>query len=269
MIRFTRSSIVPLLLLGIAAGGLRGQEEASAPKLDPELKEKLKEFRSAIYDRKRGRDSEAHSRIDKFLKAYQAKTMHPKDQASVRKALQDCLLSPKVKRDPEHRGLFNAAAIALGRMGPEASKSLVKAFGSPKFKGREWVAMRAVFLKSTGKTKDLKQVGFLVERASREHEDKLLQAAGEALGNFADADQKVRKAIVKDLIKKFNEIDGQSRASLDPGNSNVKRAKERLAAISRDWNQTLRRLTRQSLSSPTDWNRFYNKNKNKNWDKLK
>ena len=78
-----------------------------------ELKDKLKQFKSAVEDRKRERDPEAQTLIDKFLTAYLSKSMHPKDQTSVRKALGDCLLSARVKRDPEHRNVFTGAAIAL------------------------------------------------------------------------------------------------------------------------------------------------------------
>ena len=46
------------------------------------------------------------------------------------------------------------------------------------------------------------------------------------------------------------------------------KSKEQLAAISRDWNQTLNAVTRQSIHSPPEWQRFYNKNKNRNWDKM-
>ena len=259
--------LIVSLLTGLLATGLAAQEEASASKPDPALKDQLKQFKSATEDLQKQRDQEATGQIDRWLQDFE--DMHEKDQAAVRKALGGVLTSSRVKRDPEQRGLFTAAAVALGRMGPEASKMLVKAFKSSKFKGREWVVMRAVMIKSIGTTKDPKQVEFLIERAVRDPEDKIMQAAGEALGNHDEAPQKVRKDIAKELIKKFNEIEGKSRANLDPGDPQVQRAKETLAAVSRDWNETLRRMTGQTISSAAEWQHFYNKNKGKNWDKMR
>ncbi len=41
----------------------------------------------------------------------------------------------------------------------------------------------------------------------------------------------------------------------------------RHAAVSDPWNTTLQALTKQHLRSANDWNKFWNKNKQKNWDK--
>ena len=95
-----------------------------------------------------------------------------------------------------------------------------------------------------------------------------MKAAGLTLGNYEDAPLAVRKEIAKELIKKLSEVYGKARASLDPGNAQVKRSKQRLDAIQAEWNQTLNRLTKQAINSPPDWQRFWNKNKDKNWDKL-
>ncbi len=238
---------------------------AAAP--DPALEERLKQFKAAIEDRKQGRDQEATGLIDGFTKGYEA--MVPKDRTSVRKALEDCLMSSRVKREPEHKGIFVAAAYALGQMGSDGAKLLVRAYGSEKFKpDREWLELRAVLLKNVGKTKDLAHVKFLIDRALDDPEDSIMRAAGEALGYYQDSDQRVRKEITKELVKKFNEVYNESLQSLDPGDPIVERAKATLAAISRDWNETLRKLTGQDLSSPPDWLRFYNKSKDKDWSKL-
>ncbi|MEM7200858.1 MAG: HEAT repeat domain-containing protein [Planctomycetota bacterium] len=173
-----------------------------------------------------------------------------------------------MKRPPERRGVFKAAAYALGEIGPDGSRSLVKAYNSSKYQPeRDWVGLRADFLKALGRTKDVKQVEFLIDRAARDHEDEILRAAGIALGHFDEAKQKVRKNIVKELVKKLNEIFNKSRQSVDPGDPVMARAKYTLAAIERDWNQTLRKLTGQDFKTAPEWQRFYNKNKGKNWDR--
>jgi hypothetical protein len=263
-----RSSWCLLLLVSVAGVAPRAPAQDDPPEpaaAAADLDEQLAKFDEAINDRKATRDAEAQGLIDQMLKRYPS--LDEKEKASVVKALSDCLLSPHVKREPDQRALFIAASAALGNMGDEGAKVLSKAFDNPKFKAREWIAMRAQFLKNIGNTKDERQVDFLIERAGRDTEDDIMRAAGEALGNFEKSDQKVRKKIVKELIKKFGEIHSKANANLDPGDALVKRAKEQLTAISHDWNESLSKLTGETLTTAPDWQRFYNKKKNDDWDK--
>ena len=96
-----------------------------------------------------------------------------------------------------------------------------------------------------------------------------MAAAGQALGEYADADLKTRKIIGKDLIKKFSNIYENANANLDSGDLQRKAWEDRYKAVADPWNTALQKLTKQSLRHPNDWLRFYNKNKAKNWDKLK
>ena len=235
------------------------------PAQESKIAEQIEQFTEAYGDRKGTRDAEAQNLIDKMLQAYPK--LEKKEQGKVRKALETCLLSGRVKRTPEQPGLFAGAAGALGTMGGDGAKILQKAYKSTKFKSRDWVAMRAVFLKSMGKTKDERVIEFLLERAARDPEDAIMRAAGEALFHYRESSLKVRKKIVKELIKKFAEVYGKAKANLDPGDAQVKRSTQRLDAISKSWNTTLQALTKASHSTPPDWQRFYNKNKNANWDK--
>lgn len=263
-----RSPWCSLMLLSIALAAPRtnAQDDPEPPvAAAADLEEQMKAFDEAINDRKAARDAEAQGLIDQMLQRYPS--LDDKEKAKVVKALSDCLLSPRVKREPDQRSLFIAASAALGNMGSEGAKVLVKAFDHAKFKAREWIAMRAQFLKNIGTTKDERQVDFLIERAGRDPEDDIMRAAGEALGNFEKSDQKLRKKIAKELIKKFGEIHSKANANLDPGDALVKRAKEQLTAISHDWNEALRKLTGETLTSAPDWQHFYNKKKNEDWDK--
>lgn len=259
-----RSTLLMALALACAAPpALVAQKK----KPDPNVAINLKKLKTAVGDRKGERDTEATGTIDTLLQGYDS--MVKKDKSSVRKALDKILTSPRVRRKPDQKAIYVACATALGRMGADGSKVLVKAFGHAKFKkssGEEnWVDLRAVFVKQIGNTKDPKQIKFLTERALRDPNDPIMAAAGRALGAFEDATEKVRKSIGEDLIKKFGEIDARSRASLDPGDAQVKRDKERLAAISEPWNETLQKLTRQNFRTAEEWMRFWNKNKAKSW----
>lgn len=256
-------SLLVLAITGLAGTALCQDAEVAR---DPDLADKLKQFKSATQDRKKERDQEATTIIDQWLQAYKA-GMNSKDANSVRKALKDCLQSGRVKRPPERKGLFVSAAVALGHMGGDGAKVLASSYKSSKFKGREWIELRAVFLKNIGKTKDLGQVGLLIDRAIKDPDDAIMRAAGAALGNYDEAPQKTRKDIVKEMKNKFSEVYNQSKASLDPGDAQVKRSKERFDAIRDDWNKTLKALTKQSYNSPPEWSTFWNKNKNKDWDK--
>ncbi len=260
-----RLTILLLAAASALAAPIAAQEEPPK-KPDPEVKKQLEQFKEATTDKQRSRDEEAMNLVDKLTQRYES--MHPKDQTAVQKAFYECLASSRVKRQPEHSRLFVAASAGLSTMGSDGAKLLVRAYNSNKFKKRDWVAMRAVMLRDIGKTKDPKQVNFLLERALRDHEDKIMQAAGQALGNYGDADQKIRKNVSKELIKMFNQVYNAAYANVDPNDPNVKRGREQLSAIQDPWNETLKRLTKQPINSPPDWMTFWNKNKGKNWDKL-
>ena len=156
-----RLSVLFVALLGMTGSPVAAQEPpAAADKPDPVIAEQIKQFKSAIADRKGTRDDEAGNLVAKFLIGYP--TMHAKDQADVRKALQGCLLSGKIKRDPSKSTLFTGCAEALGRMEQEGAKILTKAFKSSKFKGEDWVSLRAVIVRNVGRDEGSQAGGLAV-----------------------------------------------------------------------------------------------------------
>lgn len=225
----------------------------------------VKEFKDAISERDGEQDQKAVNLIDGWNQKY--KDLTPKEQVEVRKALDDALTSTRIRRPPEKLALYTAIAAALSSMEADGAKILKKALDSAKFKKREWVDLRAVLLKWLGKTRDKSMIKPLLDVASHDPEDKLMAAAGEALENFADQPLKVRKDIVKDLINKYGEVHGRANANLDPGDAQVARSKQQLAAISDPWNETLKKLTKHEFRSAPEWQKFYNKEKGENWDK--
>ena len=259
--------LVPLasamLLAALASAAVTTAQDPKPA--DATLDDQINEFKEAISERDGEQDQKAIGLIDAFNQKY--KDLEKKDQSDVRKVLDDALTSTRIRRPPEKIGMYTAAAAALGGMGDDGARILKKAFDSSKFKKREWVDLRAVLLKWLGKTKDESMIKTLTDVARRDPEDKLMAAAGEALGNFADQPLKVRKDIVKDLINKFGEVHGKANASLDPGDAQVARSKQRLAAISDPWNETLKMLTKHEFRSAPEWQTFWNKEKGENWDK--
>ena len=171
---------------------------------------------------------------------------------------------------PMRLGESATATPTLSRAATLSAANLKKAFKDKKrFGDKEWRSLRADMLKSLGKTKDLNYVKFLTDEARKNIEDTLMAAAGEALAEFADADLKTRKEISKVLIKKFANIYENANANLDSGDLQRKTWEDRYKAVADPWNTTLKKLTKQRLRTPNDWQKFYNKNKAKNWDKLK
>lgn len=264
-----RTSAILLLVTVSLVSALPGQPEDKPPaKPDPEVKAKLSEWQKLIKDRKGAKDAEAIQIIDGILTRYEK--LHPKDKADFAKALYEPLKNPKVKREAADCRLYKASVVALGKTGTQGSAYLKSAFNDKKrFGDKEWLSLRADMLKSLGKTKDLKHVKFLTDEALRNIHDSLMAAAGEALGEFAEADLKIRKEICKELIKKFVNIYENANANLDTGSTLRTTWENRYKAVMDPWNTALKKLTKQHYRTPNDWQRFYNKNRDKNWDKLK
>ena len=267
MLKFRTSAILLLATVWMAPA-LPAQPKPADAKPDPEVKAKLDEFKKLIKDRKGAKDGEAIKIIDSVLTGFDK--LHPRDKRAFATALYELLKSSKIKRKPTDARLFKVSVVAFGKTGTDGSKYLANAFKNKKrFGDKQWRSLRAEMLKNLGKTKDLRYVKFLTDEARRNIEDTLMAAAGEALGEFADADLKIRKEISKELIKKFSNIYENANVNLDSGDLQRKTWEDRYKAVADPWNTTLKKLTKQHLRTPNDWQKFYNKNKAKNWDKLK
>ena len=103
----------------------------------------------------------------------------------------------------------------------------------------------------------------LLDEARRSPEAALQAAAGKALGNFRESKQGLRRDIVSGMIIKWgslSEMGSQLGANVEAQN-----AKDRLAAISGPWNDTMKALTGQDFDTFRKWQGWYNKNKNGKW----
>jgi hypothetical protein len=107
-------------------------------------------------------------------------------------------------------------------------------------------------------------VKFLIEIARRDPEAQLEAAAGEALGNYEDSKQEIKKEIVSGLLIRYGEIDSRAR-QIDPADIEAQNMQKRLAVIGGKWNDAMRRLTGQTFHEFSEWNEWHNKNKNKEW----
>lgn len=260
---FAWKLVTPLLTCTFAlaaAAVARAQEDAAAK---PDLKKEVKEFKSALADRKGEKDQDATKMIGEWIARWE--DLGEKERTEIVKTLD---LVFRAKRPPEQGGLYKATVVALGRMDKEGAQVLKKAFDNKQFDDKEWLALRADMLKQIGRAKDEGMVKFLVETATRSHEDPLMAAAGDALGNYGDADQKLRKEIYKDLYRKYIEI-YEAAMSLDLGDATAQRKKQTLAAIADPWNSTLGKLSGQSFRDARQWQDYWNDHKSDDWNKGK
>ncbi|MCA8953821.1 MAG: hypothetical protein KDE27_30190 [Planctomycetes bacterium] len=255
----------PLLTLAalLAFGAAAAAQDPDPKAPDPEIPAKVDQLEDCVKDRKLERDAEGVTVIDTLMQKIQA-GVNEKDQKEITDALGDVLNKGKV-RPPQDTGLYVAAIKALAYCGEDGADILAKAYEGKRFKHhKDWVPLRVELLRSVGKTKDESQIKMLVDEARRSPEPALMAAAGEALGNFEDAPEKVRKEVVDDLIKRWGELD-QLASQLGSGNIQAANARSILAATSDKWNNTLAKLTRQNFQKFVDWQKWNNKNRNEEW----
>lgn len=230
---------------------------------DKEVADQLKLLKDAVNDRKQERDAEALTAITVLVKKW-GEGLVEKDKKDIVKGIEGVFKAKS--REPDNIQIYTGAAAALGQFGPEGSKPLESAFSNKgKFPDKpEWVPMREALLKAVGKTKDESRVKFLLDVARRDDSAPLQAAAGEALGNFDDSEEKIRKEIVEKLLITYGEYDSRAR-QIDPADMEAQNMRDRLAVVSGKWNETLRKLTKQNFDQYPEWNEWYNKNKNKDW----
>ncbi|MCA8955295.1 MAG: hypothetical protein KDC87_04430 [Planctomycetes bacterium] len=238
----------------------------AAAKSDLKVKDRIGQFQKLVTDRKGDKDAEAVELVNGLDKDFAS--MVAKDKVEYAKGIAFALSSTRVKREPTKDGIYRTVIFALGKTGDSGSKYLASAVeNKAKFKGKEWLTLRGYMLDHLGRTKDPKQIKFLLDTAIRSPEDTLMAKAGEALQHFHGEKLAVRKEIAKDLIKKFANIETNANKNIDPGDAVTKAWRDRLAMVADPWNTALQKLTKQNIRKPSEWNTFWNKHKGDNWDK--
>lgn len=258
----TTNSLRAFVLAFTVAAAVAAQDPAAGKGPDKEVAEQLTVLRDAHADKKFANDARGVEAIDKLLIKSKA-GLDPKDQAAMVKALESVLMTGKL-RPHDQTQLYVGAAQALGYCGVEGAKALKAAYVDKRYPSKpEWVPLREQLLRNLGRTKDESMVKFLINEAIRSPEPALMAAAGEALGNFEESKEPVRKDIVSELLRKYGSL--SETASLLGTNIDAQNAQERLSAIKDKWNTTLGKLTKQSLTTFRDWQAWHNKNKGLPW----
>lgn len=262
MSRYLLCSLFALALSGAVPA--LAQDPAPPKGPDKEVAEKIATLKECVLDKKFARDDEALQVIDVLLQKLKA-GVEDKDRQSITKALEGALMQGVKVRPHDNIRLYTGAATALGYCGADGAKALKNAYTNKRFpEKKEWVPLREVFLKSLGKTKDESMVKFLTNEAVRSPEAALQAAAGEALGNFEESKDAIRKEIVGDLITKWGELEEKA-SQMGSANIEALNAKDRLSQLTDKWNTTLAKLTRQNFHKHIDWQTWHNKNRNQPW----
>lgn len=215
----------------------------------------------ANYVRKSGRDdpgdSAAIKRVDQLGKEF--KLSGPKDKKAIIRGLERVFLAKRraEKDGSQKTALFILAARGLGGMGTDATAPLLKWIDSSRHKND--LALQRELILSLGRTKS--------KKARKELQDLLKDvrptfksAAATGLGMFTHEPSKVRKELFEDLLKALM----QARANSLGQNTT---AQEIWSALNGPSTSSMRKLSRASEGSPEAWQRWWNKNKRRDWDK--
>jgi len=242
-----------------APAGARQDEgdEEEKPDKRPEIKALLAELKGHVG--KRGKeDKEAVAAIDELLQEFPQSG--PKDRKSICDGLSKCFEVRRIELEKgvPNNSLFIAAGTALGRMGPESASVLDKWIGHKKH--RKDLALQRVLILSLGKTKNDRGIKTLIDLLQSK-DDMLVGAAAEALADYAGKKLEIRKDIFEALLKTLM----PAKATVDV-DVNDTIARERYDVIAAPIITTLQAVSGHDERDPDKWQRWWNKNKKKDWD---
>ncbi|MDP6538284.1 MAG: HEAT repeat domain-containing protein [Planctomycetota bacterium] len=237
------------------------QDPEPSPEDFPDKREEVKELIDTLKDHvgKRGdEDEEAIAVIDRILGEYSQSGV--KDRAAMCKALSKVFEARRkdLESGLPDNGLYMAAGTALGLMGPESAAVLTKWIGHKKH--RKDLTLQRVLVLSLGKTRDDKSVRVLVGLL-QDKDAIIVGAAAEALGQYAAKPLKVRKDAFESMLKVLMSAKGAVDSDL---NDTV--ARERYDVIAAPLITSMQALSGHDERKPDGWQRWWNKNKKKDWD---
>lgn len=252
-----------LACVGLTLGGVGAQAQDRDTGPDPteaiaKLKEGLKGVNARDEDEKSEAIEKVRSAIDEMTTNYSA--YDEKQQREVAKQI-TAVFSVRLKNgeeDREGQQIYQAAAAALSEMGEMGEVGLKKAMKTKSLK--KMVDVQTLLIEALGKHKNDKNVDMLTKLLV-DDDPKIVKSAVVALSEYRDAEGKVRKKIVEELVKQYaTTYNADLKAK---GNDTT--ARERLLAIEVPMNQALSMLTLQNFQSAPEWEKWYNDNRNRKW----
>ena len=186
----------------------------------------------------------------------------PKDRASIVKGVaaifkQKRKLNDDGKLEPN---IYLQCTVALEKMAPESAPELIKLIGHKQHRNN--IPLQARIVRAVGNTKHKDGIKPLIDLLGYK-DFEIEQAAAEALGNYTDLKLKERKKVFSEVLKALmsakNAFDG------DP-NGESPELEKRYNTVSAAMTGTLKGLSAHEENTPEKWQRWWNKNKKKNWD---
>jgi hypothetical protein len=214
----------------------------------------LKERKSPDEDVRGNADEKAVKAVDDLLTNYKSF-----DDAGKKKALGAVtdLFSVRTTVDTENR-LYGAAAAFCSDVGDEGVAPLEKAMKLKHLEKR--IDVQEMLIQCLAKHKKDKHVDLFLDLLKGD-QNRVIVAAVRALGEYRDADGKLRKRIVEGLVKAYANVNALD--VREKGKNPVWH--ERLQDIEVPMNETLGVLTLQSFQSAPEWEKWFNDNRNARW----
>ncbi|MBK6942759.1 MAG: hypothetical protein IPH13_21510 [Planctomycetes bacterium] len=214
----------------------------------------LKERKSADEDVRSKADEKAVAAVDQLLMNYKSF-----DEAGKKKALGAVtdLFSVRTTVDTENR-LYGAAAAFCSDIGDEGVPPLEKALKLKHLEKR--IDVQEILIQSLAKHKKEKHVDMFLDLLKGD-QNRVIVSATRALGEYRDADGKLRKRIVEGLVKTYANVNALD--VREKGKNPVWH--ERLQDIEVPMNETLGVLTLQSFQSAPEWEKWFNDNRAARW----
>lgn len=267
---------LPLITLALAAAGsalalphgapspvqppgpfLQDDDDEEKPDKRPEIEALLEELDDHVKE-KGDEDAEAVVIIEKLVKEFPESG--PRDRKDIVKEISKSL---KARRRPNKDGLMNtvlheAAAKALGEMGPESVKDLTRWIDHKSFEDKNPVRVQLIL--SLGRTKDEDGVDPLVDLLTN-HDPEIQAATANALSNFIHLKEKERKEIFKEVLDEITRV----RNIIDVENVDQIERK-RYDVIAAPMIRTLQELSGNTdIRDPLKFRSWWNDNKHEDW----
>lgn len=270
------STVCALLSAALLGVPLAAQDDPKRPaKPDPEIEETVEQLEDLWPPR--GRDTHAAAEVLGVLQdlhafaSRPAEKLHEKDEQRLLRTLaQVTRRGPLLK--PRHAAVYEPALRGLGQLGERGVRELVRIWEDDRFPGVEdWRPTRVVLLQALGAEARERAVEVLLEVVKRGEHPRELATAGAALGNYAEADQALRKRIVEELARRlagFENLASELVSQDQPTRSFAAQdAREILDSVSDPWLDTLQELTGAEEASGREWFQWYRDHDDEDWSR--
>ena len=259
---FRRATIALALLAVVSADPRSRAVAAVAPARAgyDSTAETLKELKAA-YKAKDG--TTAVRLFDQLTSAWAG--LPPKDQDEVVKVIESAF---GTRRDDgkDVDTLFVGAAASLAQMGPSGGKAVVRTLALKHVQARP--AVVAALVEGLGEQNDPAMVPELLKWLRPEKplgiHAEVVAGAARALSHYREADAKVRKQAVGEMVAVYVDLDGKTRAerAKERANPDVETAFQQ---IETPVLLTLRTLSGENYERAEDWAKWWTKAKDADW----